>query len=51
MKPLAFIKNMLNHLGEELVLSEKVEIFEARSIDYIKQYLEFVPEWTVKKGQ
>jgi radical SAM superfamily enzyme YgiQ (UPF0313 family) len=50
-EPLAFIKEMVSCLGEEFVLSEKVEIFEAKSRDYVKKYLEFVPEWTVKKGQ
>jgi radical SAM superfamily enzyme YgiQ (UPF0313 family) len=50
-EPLTFIKEMVSYLGEEFVLSEKVEIFEAKSRDYVKNYLEFIPEWTVKKGQ
>jgi radical SAM superfamily enzyme YgiQ (UPF0313 family) len=51
LEPLALLKKMVAHLGEEFVLSEKVEIFEVKSRDYVKNYLEFVPEWTVKKGQ
>ena len=50
-EPLALIKTMVACLGEEFVLSAKIKIFEARSKEYIKKYLEFVPEWTVKKGQ
>lgn len=49
--PLAFIKNMTAHLGEEFVLSEKIEIFESKSRQYLEKYLEFVPPWTAKKGQ
>lgn len=49
--PLSLIKDMVAHLGEKFVLSEKIESFETKSREYIQQYLEFVPEWTVKKGQ
>ena len=49
--PLAFIKNMVAHLGEEFVLTAKNEKFEAKSRDYVNNHLEFTPEWTVKKGQ
>lgn len=49
--PLAFIKNMTAHLGEEFLLSEKIEIFESKSRQYLEKYLEFVPPWTAKKGQ
>jgi radical SAM superfamily enzyme YgiQ (UPF0313 family) len=51
MEPLALLKKMVADLGEEFVLSETVEIFEAESREYVKQFLEFVPGWTVKKGQ
>jgi len=50
-KPLALMKKMVAHLGEEFVLTSKIEKFEAKSRDYVNQHLEFTPEWTVKKGQ
>ncbi|MFO8112342.1 MAG: hypothetical protein R6T92_07530 [Desulfosalsimonadaceae bacterium] len=49
--PLALLKKMADSLGEEFVLSEKIEGFETKSRDYVKQYLDFVPPWTAKKGQ
>ncbi len=49
--PLTLLKEMVDSLGEEFVLSEKIEIFEKKSRNYVKQYLDFVPPWTVKKGQ
>ena len=50
-KPLVFIEEMIAELGEEFVLSAKIELFERASRDYIQKYLKFVPSWTVKKGQ
>jgi hypothetical protein len=38
-------------LGEEFVLTAKIEEFEAKCRDYVSDHLEFVPDWTVKKGQ
>ncbi len=49
--PLALIKNMVTYLGEEFVLTAKIEKFEAKSRDYVNKHLEFIPKWTVKKGQ
>lgn len=51
LSPLELIKEMVTWLDEEFVLSAKIEQFEAKSRKYIKKYLEFVPRWTVKKGQ
>jgi len=42
---------MVAHLDEEFVLTARIEQFEAKSREYISKHLEFVPEWTVKKGQ
>jgi len=49
--PLTFIKDMVATLGEEFVLSTRIEPFETASRNYVKKYLEFIPQWTVKKGQ
>jgi radical SAM superfamily enzyme YgiQ (UPF0313 family) len=49
--PLALMKKMVAHLGEEFVLTARIENFETKSRDYVNKHLEFVPEWTVKKGQ
>lgn len=49
--PLEMLKEMAACLGEEFVLAEKIETFEAKSRAYVKQYLAFVPPWTAKKGQ
>ena len=49
--PLVLIKTMVAHLDEEFVLTAKIEQFEAKSREYVNKHLEFVPEWTVKKGQ
>jgi len=49
--PLTFIKNMAAQLGEAFILSAQLEIFETKSREHVKQYLEFVPQWTTKKGQ
>ncbi len=49
--PLELIKTMVAHLDEEFVLTARIEQFEAKSREYISKHLEFVPEWTVKKGQ
>ena len=51
LRPLALLKEMVAQLGEEFVLSAKVDKFEQKSLEYIQQYLDFVPKWTVKKGQ
>ena len=45
------MKKMVARLGEEFVLTAKIEEFEAKSRDYVNKHLKFVPEWTVKKGQ
>jgi hypothetical protein len=49
--PLALVKKMVAHLGEEFVLSAKIDKFESKSRDYVAAHLTFTPEWTVKKGQ
>ena len=49
--PLELIKKIVTSLGEEFVLTAKIDEFEGRSRDYVNTYLKFVPEWTVKKGQ
>ena len=38
-------------LGDEFVLTARIEGFEAQCMSYAAEYLAFVPEWTVKKGQ
>jgi radical SAM superfamily enzyme YgiQ (UPF0313 family) len=50
MGPLEAMKDMVAHLGEEFVLTAKIEEFESRSRKYVGNYLEFSPDWTVKKG-
>jgi radical SAM superfamily enzyme YgiQ (UPF0313 family) len=49
--PLALMKDMVACLGEEFVLTAKIKEFETMSIEYVKNHLNNVPEWTVKKGQ
>jgi radical SAM superfamily enzyme YgiQ (UPF0313 family) len=49
--PLALMKDMVSCLGEQFVLTAKIEEFEAKSRNYVNKHLRFVPEWTVKKGQ
>lgn len=49
--PLELVKKMVASLGEEFVLSAKIEAFELQSREYIGRHLEYTPEWTVKKGQ
>ncbi|MEN6320318.1 MAG: radical SAM protein [Syntrophaceae bacterium] len=49
--PLTLMKNMVADLGEEFVLTAKIDAFEEQTRDYVSQHLEFVPQWTVKKGQ
>lgn len=49
--PLTLMMKMVAHLGEEFVLTAKIEDFETRCREYVNMYLDFVPEWTVKKGQ
>lgn len=50
-RPLALMKTMVSHLGEEFVLNAKIEEFEKKCKDFINAHLDFIPEWTVKKGQ
>ena len=45
------MKKIVPQLGEEFVLSANINDFEEVTRKYVKKYLEFVPEWTVKKGQ
>lgn len=49
--PLGLVKKMAAHMGEEFVLTAKIDQFEAQSRDYVAKHLVFTPEWTVKKGQ
>lgn len=49
--PLALTKKIVARLGEEFVLTARIEEFEAKARDYVAEHLEFVPDWTVKKGQ
>ena len=49
--PLELIQMMGNSIGEEFVLTAKIDEFEAKCRDYVNERLEFVPDWTVKKGQ
>ena len=49
--PLSFVKKMVAYLDEEFVLTAEIDKFEAQSRDYLIKHLEFVPEWTAKKGQ
>jgi radical SAM superfamily enzyme YgiQ (UPF0313 family) len=49
--PLALLKEMAAQLGEEFVLSAKVDSFEQRSREYVQMHLDFIPKWTAKKGQ
>ena len=49
--PLALVKDMAIHMGEEFVLTAKIDRFEAQSRDYIAKHLVFTPGWTVRKGQ
>lgn len=49
--PLALVKKMVAHMGEEFVLTAKIDKFEAQSREYVARHLAFTPEWTVKKGQ
>lgn len=50
-KPLDLLKKMVAEFGEEFVLTANIEEFETVTRNYISRYLEFVPPWTVKKGQ
>jgi len=45
------VKKMVAYLDEEFVLTAEIDKFEAQSRDYLIKHLEFVPEWTAKKGQ
>jgi len=49
--PLSFVKKMVAYLDEEFVLTAEIDKFEAQSRDYLIKHLEFIPEWTAKKGQ
>jgi radical SAM superfamily enzyme YgiQ (UPF0313 family) len=49
--PLKLMKKIVARLGEEFVLTAKIEKFEAKCREYVNEHLEYVPDWTVKKGQ
>jgi len=49
--PLALMKQMVANLGEEFVLTAKIDAFEEQTRAFVNKHLEFVPQWTVKKGQ
>jgi radical SAM superfamily enzyme YgiQ (UPF0313 family) len=49
--PLGAMKKMVADLGEEFVLTAKIEAFETETRKYLGKHLKFNPEWTVKKGQ
>ncbi len=49
--PLDLMKKMVAEFDEEFVLTAKIDEFEAKNIQYVSRYLEYVPPWTVKKGQ
>ncbi len=49
--PLSLVKEMVAEMGEEFVLTTKIDKFEAESRGYVAKHLEFTPSWTVKKGQ
>lgn len=51
LSPLALMKKMASQLDEEFVLTANIYDFEGKARNYIKNHLDFVPEWTVKKGQ
>jgi len=48
---LELIKRMVAEVGEDLVLTAKIDLFEAKIRDFVAEHLGFAPEWTVKKGQ
>lgn len=50
-KPLDLMKKMVAEFDEEFVLTAKIDEFEAKNMEYVGRYLEYVPPWTVKKGQ
>jgi radical SAM superfamily enzyme YgiQ (UPF0313 family) len=49
--PLELVKGMVAEMGEEFVLTAKIDQFEAKSRDCVARHLVFTPVWTVKKGQ
>lgn len=49
--PLALVKEIVAYMGEEFVLTAKVDQFEAKSREYVAKHLPFTDQWTVKKGQ
>ena len=49
--PLGLMRAVAARLGDEFVLTARIEDFEAQCRSYAAEYLAFVPEWTVKKGQ
>ena len=49
--PLALMKRMATHLGEEFILTARIDEFETQVTAFVRQHLTFVPQWTVKKGQ
>ena len=48
---LKLIKQMVAHLGEEFVLTANIKEFENEARNFVASYLDYTPEWTVKKGQ
>ncbi len=49
--PLRLIKTIVADLKEEFVLTSKIKDFETEARNYVSRYLDYTPEWTVKKGQ
>lgn len=49
--PLELIRNIADILDEEVVLTAKIKDFETEARKHISMYLDYTPEWTVKKGQ
>ncbi|MFZ7128090.1 MAG: B12-binding domain-containing radical SAM protein [Desulfobacterales bacterium] len=49
--PLQVARQVVGQLGEEFVLTAKIKAFEAGARGFVASYLEYTPEWTVKKGQ
>lgn len=51
LSPVACMQKMVADLGEEFVLTAKIDLFEDKSRAYVLKHLPYAPEWTVKKGQ
>jgi hypothetical protein len=48
---LKLIKQMVAHLGEEFVLTANIKEFGNEARNFVASYLDYTPDWTVKKGQ